>query len=82
MTPREKAIIKIQQLVNENQNLSGYIANLNSEYNIITDQYMNCDIPWDVGPQQRKLKRTANKAARQVQKNNETIRKLQLKYSL
>ncbi len=82
MTHRENAIIKIQQLVNENQNLSIYIANLNSEYDIITDQYMNGDIPWDVGPQQRKLKRAADKAARQLQKNNETIRKLQLKYSL
>ena len=80
MTHEEKAKIKIQQLASENQNLNAYVKNLNTEYGIITDQYMNGDIPWDVGSQQRKLKKAADKAERQIQKNNETIRKLRLKY--
>lgn len=76
------AVAKIQQLYNENQNLQNYIVHLNTEYEIITDQYMNGNITYPIGPQQRKLKSAANKAARQMEKNSELIRKLKVRYSL
>ena len=42
MTRQEQAYNKIQQLNQEIAELQGYVRNIETEYEIITDQYMNC----------------------------------------
>ena len=55
MTHQEQAYNKIKQLNQEIAELQNYIRNIDTEYEIITDQYMNGDILYDIGKQQRKL---------------------------
>lgn len=82
MTRQEQAYNKIQQLSKEIMELQNYIRNIETEYEIITDQYMNGDILYDIGKQQRKLMNLKGRHVRNITKKSKEINRLKLKYGL
>lgn len=82
MIRQEQAIIKIQQLSQEIAELQQYISNIETEYEIITDQYMNGDIIYDIGKQQRKLMKLRDSHIKNINKNVKEINRLKIKYNL
>lgn len=59
---------KFQQNCLEMQSLQIMIQNLETEYSVLTDQYMNGNIPWDIGKEQAKLRRQINVKTNRVVK--------------
>lgn len=53
----QKLQAKYQQNCLEMQSLQIMIQNLETEYSVLTDQYMNGNIPWDIGKEQAKLRK-------------------------
>lgn len=53
----QKLQAKFQQNCLEMQSLQIMIQNLETEYSVLTDQYMNGNIPWDIGKEQAKLRK-------------------------
>lgn len=82
MTRQEQAYSKIQQLNQEILELQKYIKNIETEYEIITDQYMNGDILYDIGKQQSKLMNLKDSHIRNITKKSKEISRLKLKYGL
>lgn len=82
MTRQEQAYNKIQQLNQEIAELQNYIRNIDTEYEIITDQYMNGDILYDIGKQQRKLMNLKDSHVRNINKKSKEISRLKIKYGL
>lgn len=82
MTRQEQAYNKIQQLNQEIAELQEYIRNIEIEYGIITDQYMNGDIIYDIGKQQRKLMKLRDSHIKNINKNVKEINRLKIKYNL
>lgn len=82
MTRQQQAAAKIQQLLVENQQLNNAIQELNTEYDILTDQYMDGRITWNIGGAQRRLNRQIDKLRKHVNKNSSTIWELKVKYNL
>lgn len=82
MTRQEQAYNKIQQLSQEIIELQKYITNIETEYEIITDQYMNGDILYDIGKQQRKLMKLKDNHIKNINKKVKEISRLKIKYGL
>lgn len=82
MTRQEQAYNKVQQLNQEIIELQEYIKNIETEYEIITDQYMNGDILYDIGKQQRKLIKSKENHIKNINKKAKEISRLQIKYGL
>lgn len=82
MTRQEQAYNKIQQLNQEILELQKYIKNIETEYEIITDQYMNGDILYDIGKQQRKLMKLKDNHIKNINKKAKEISRLKTKYGL
>ena len=76
MTRSEKAERKIRKLVDENIELTNYIRNIEVEYDVLTDQYMNGDITAPIGRQQRYLERLSSRHKRRIERNCNKIFKL------
>lgn len=73
MTHQEQAYNKIQQLNQEITELQNYIRNIDTEYEIITDQYMNGDILYDIGKQQRKLMKLKDNHIKNINKKQKKL---------
>lgn len=82
MTHQEQAYNKIQQLNQETEELQNYIRNIDTEYEIITDQCMNGDILYDIGKQQRKLMKLKDNHIKNINRKAKEISRLRIKYSL
>lgn len=82
MTHQEQAYNKIQQLNQEIMILQNYIRNIETEYEIITDQYMNGDILCSIGKQQRKLMKLKDNHIKNINRKAKEISRLRIKYSL
>lgn len=82
LTHQEQAYNKIQQLNQEIEELQNYIRNIDTEYEIITDQYMNGDILYDIGKQQRKLMKLKDNHIKNINRKAKEISRLRIKYSL
>lgn len=82
LTHQEQAYNKIQQLNQEIAELQNYIRNIDTEYEIITDQYMNGDILYDIGKQQRKLMKLKDNHIKNINKKAKEISRLKIKYGL
>ena len=82
MTRQEQAYNKIQQLNQEILELQKYIKNIETEYEIITDQYMNGDILYDIGKQQRKLMKLKDNHIKNINRKAKEISRLKIKYGL
>lgn len=76
MTKAEQTELKIRKLVAENIELTNYIRNIEIEYDILTDQYMNGNIAGPIGRAQRHLEKLADKHKRKILRNNDKIVKL------
>ena len=82
MTRQEQAYNKIQQLSQEIAELLGYVRNIETEYEIITDQYMNGDILYDIGKQQRKLMKLKDNHIKNINRKAKEISRLKIKYDI
>lgn len=85
MTEQQRAVVavnKIQQLLVENQQLNATIQELSTEYDILTDQYMDGRIAWNIGGAQRRLTKQIDKLRKRVNKNLRLIWELKGKYNL
>lgn len=82
MTRQEQAYSKIQQLNQEILELQKYIKNIETEYEIITDQYMNGDILYDIGKQQRKLMKLKDNHIKNINRKAKEISRLKIKYDI
>ena len=82
MTRQEQAYNKVQQLNQEIIELQEYIKNIETEYEIITDQYMNGDILYDIGKQQMKLIKSKENHIKNINKKAKEISRLKIKYGL
>lgn len=82
MTRQEQAYNKIQQLNQEILELQKYIKNIETEYEIITDQYMNGDILYDIGKQQRKLMKLKDNHIKNINRKAKEISRLKIKYDI
>lgn len=82
MTRQEQAYNKIQQLNQEIAELQNYIRNIDTEYEIITDQYMNGDILYDIGKQQRKLMKLKDNHIKNINRKAKEISRLKIKYDI
>lgn len=82
MTRQEQAYNKIQQLNQEIAELQGYVRNIETEYGIITDQYMNGDIHYSIGKQQNKLMKLRDSHIKNINKKAKEISRLKIKYGL
>lgn len=82
LTHQEQAYNKIQQLNQEIAELQNYIRNIDTEYEIITDQYMNGDILYDIGKQQRKLMKLKDNHIKNINRKAKEISRLKIKYGL
>lgn len=62
-------IYKLQAKYDEIQQdmvtVQNQISRLENEYAVLTDQYMNGNIPWDIGKDQRRIEREVNKLKKQ-----------------
>lgn len=56
-----------------------YLYNIETEYEIVTDQYMNGDIKRPIGKYQDKLMREARKIKQRIDSNRHKLMKLQMK---
>ena len=76
-------IYKLQMQFQQNQNemiaLRNGVMTLETRYDVLTDQYMNGNIPYDIGKDQARIKREINKLKRRYEKLSEQNRKIQLK---
>lgn len=79
---RERAIQKIMRLQQENQELNGYVMNIEREYMHLTEDYMEDCIRYIIGKEQNKLKSLAYRHKKKIDKNNAEIHRLMLKYNL
>lgn len=79
MTRIEKARAKFYRLQRENMELKRYIQALETDYNIITDQYMNGDfyVNSNIGSIQRRYNRAIASNQRKLYKNEKEMRRLQ-----
>lgn len=82
LTHQEQAYNKIQQLNQEIAELQNYIRNIDTEYEIITDQYMNGDILYDIGKQQRKLMKLKDNHIKNINRKAKEISRLKIKYDI
>lgn len=82
MTRQQQAAVKIQQLLVENQQLNNAIQELDTEYDTLTDQYMDGRITWNIGGAQRRLTKQIDKLRKRVNKNLSIIWELKSKYNL
>lgn len=82
MTRQEQAYNKIQQLSQEIAELQGYVRNIETEYEIITDQYMNGDILYNIGKQQRKLMKLKDNHIKNINRKAKEISRLKIKYDI
>lgn len=62
--------------------LQEYVRNIETEYEVITDQYMNGDILYDIGKQQRKLMKLKDSDTKNINKKAKEIIRLKIKYGL
>lgn len=76
MTKAEQTELKIRKLMLENRELMTYIQNIEIEYDVLTDQYMNGNIAGPIGRAQRHLEKLADKHKRKILRNNDKIVKL------
>ena len=82
MTRQEQAYNKIQQLSQEIAELQGYVRNIETEYEIITDQYMNGNIDYDIGKEQRAIIKRIKKAEKEYSKLQNDAFKIRQKLSM
>lgn len=82
MTRQEQAYNKIQQLNQEIIELQKYIKNIETEYGVITDQYMNGDILYSIGKQQKKLMKLKDNHIKNINKKAKEISRLKIKYDI
>lgn len=82
MTRQEQAYNKIQQLNQKILELQKYIKNIETEYEIITDQYMNGDILYNIGKQQRKLMKLKDNHIKNINRKAKEISRLKIKYDI
>lgn len=82
MTRQEQAYNKIQQLNQKILELQKYIKNIETEYEIITDQYMNGDILYNIGKQQRKLMKLKDNHIKNINREAKEISRLKIKYDI
>ena len=81
MTAYEKDMLKIQDLQQEIASLQSYVTNLETEYRVVTDQYMEGVVTADVGKYQNKLKRERDRALKHIENKSTQLRRLVQKYS-
>lgn len=80
MTDYRKAWNQRNKLCNKIQSLKTYIHNLEVDYEVITDQYMNGDISWNVGRYQRRITREIEKSQRKLSVKLKKLSKLEKRY--
>lgn len=72
----QKLLLKYRKNASEMTALANTVNNLETEYAVLTDQYMNGNIIFDIGKQQARLKREADKCKRKYMKLSEENRKI------
>ena len=82
MTRQEQAYNKIQQLNQKILELQKYIKNIETEYETITDQYMNGDIHYSIGKQQNKLMKLRDSHIKNINRKAKEISRLKIKYDI
>ncbi len=75
-----RIVQKRDMLLQQQADLKSMIFECKREYEVLTDQYMNGDIIWDIGKEQRMIKREESKYTRKLQKVELELRKLNQKY--
>ena len=78
---REKLLAKLNEIESEMARLSDYCKAWETEYRIITDQYMNDDIRYPIGKEQRAITRKIEKAQMQYYKLQQKAYKIREKLS-
>ena len=73
--------MKIEKLNIAIQQDSDYLDALDTEYKVVTDQYMNGDIRYPIGKEQRVITRKIEKAQRQYCKLQQQAYKIREKLS-
>ena len=71
---------KIEKLNIAIQQDSDYLYSLDTEYDVITDQYMNGDILEPVGRYQNRIKREMDRVSKRLYRNRVKFDKLLEKY--
>ena len=71
---------KIEKLNIAIQQDSDYLYNLDTEYDVITDQYMNGDILEPIGRYQNRIKREMDRVSKRLYRNRVKLDKLLEKY--
>lgn len=71
---------KIEKLNIAIQQDSDYLYSLDTEYDVITDQYMNGDILEPVGRYQNRIKREMDRVSKRLYRNRVKLDKLLEKY--
>ena len=79
---REKLLAKLNEIESDMTHLSNYCKAWETEYEIITDQYMNGDIRYPIGKEQRAIIRKIEKAQMQYYKLQQKAYKIREKLSL
>ena len=73
----EKKIEKLNIAIQQDSN---YLDALDTEYEVVTDQYMNGDILEPVGRYQNKIKREMDKVSKRLYRNKVKLDRLLEKY--
>lgn len=79
---REKLLAKLNEIESDMTHLSNYCKAWETEYEIITDQYMNGDIRYPIGKEQRAITKKIEKAQRRYCKLQQQAYKIREKLSL
>ena len=82
MTRRDAALYKINALIIENNQYQQYIKIVESDYEVLTDQYMNGNIEGPIGKEQNRLMRLRDGYMKHIQKNERAIASMRIKYGL
>ena len=77
-----RTLARVNRLILERDNCITYMRNIETEYNVLTDQYMNGTITWDIGKDQARLMREHNRLKRRLNNIEKDLNKVRLRYNL
>lgn len=77
-----RTLARVNRLIRERDNCITYMRNIETEYNVLTDQYMNGNISWDIGKEQDRLMQEYNRLKRWLDNIEKYLDKVRLRYNL
>ena len=78
----DRVINKFNRLLVEKQQLTEEAERLETDWYVLTDQYMNGNILGPIGKEQNRIKREIEKRNRKVCRINRELENISLKYGL